>query len=73
MPSAPFSAFDATKTVHHTGRMICEGHLLLADQDDIICPLDEYRPPAKVGVVVILFQFQFNNTHHYFEFALSEP
>ena len=70
-PQHFFSAFNATKTVHHTGTMICESHSLLADQDDRICQMDEYHPPAKVGVVIILFQFQ--NTRHYFEFALPEP
>ena len=48
--SAFFSAFDETKIVHHTGTMICEGHLQLADKDVRICQMDEYISPTKVGV-----------------------
>ena len=49
-PQRLFSAFDETKTVHHTGTMICEGHLELADKDVRICQMDEYISPTKVGV-----------------------
>lgn len=49
-PQRFFSAFDATKTVHHVGPMICEGHLVLADEDDRICQMDEYISPTKVSV-----------------------
>lgn len=49
-PQRFFSAFDATKTVHHIGTMICEGHLVLADEDDRICQMDEYISPTKVSV-----------------------
>ena len=52
-PQRFFSAFDATKTVHHTGTTIFEGHLALADKDEKTCRMDEYISPTKVGVGLI--------------------
>lgn len=49
-PQRLISVFDETKTVHHTGTMICEGHLELADKDVRISQMDEYISPPKVGV-----------------------
>ena len=49
-PQRLFSVFVETKTVHHTGTMICEGHLELADKDVRISQMDEYVSPTKVGV-----------------------
>lgn len=47
-PRRFFPAFDAINPVH-TGTLICEAHLTLADKDDRICQMEEYILPIKVG------------------------
>ena len=49
-PQRLFSVFHETKTVHHTGTMIREGHLELAHKDVRISQMDEYISPTMVGV-----------------------
>lgn len=48
-PQRFFPAFDATNSVH-TGTLICQGHITLADKDERICKMDTYISPTKVGV-----------------------
>lgn len=47
-PQRFFPAFDATNSVH-TGTLICQGHITLADKDERICKMDTYISPTKVG------------------------